>query len=599
MGSVLKARNPGRVSSSIATARGQEFASRSSSPTPGTSNAGPAIGPVVISEVHYHPTLDDLEYVELHNISDQTVALYEASLPTNRWQLRGLNFEFPEAARLAPGGRCLIVMSEPERFRELYSVPPAIACYGPASGTLQDSGEELELVRPLTGSTNGLAFIVVDRVRYNDRAPWPPAADGGGPSLHRLDDRAFGDDPLNWVAAKPTPGEGLPGGLPPRWLEQPSSTHAIEGTTVELTSHVESDSVLFYQWQKNGLSVPDATNATLAFSPVAPEDTGPYRLSVFNEAGSLLSTNLTLTVLRLPTIFAHPSNRALAAGGSSTITVGAQGSGDLRYQWLLNGQELPGATNSTLRIISLSESSEGLYQARVTDSIGSALSNPALVEIVRRVALVRGPQNQSVLEGTDVELKVEATGTLPIRYQWKRGVTLLLNTNSMSRTSTFRLSNIGLGQAGSYSVSLANQIAGTIIAPFVLTVLPDTDRDGMPNDWEIQLGLNPNNSQDAGFDADGDGFTNRAEYQAGTDPRNSASRLRWSDITWNGHTLRLQFLAASNRSYSIFFTDALGAKPWFRLMDLNETSSTELRSIEDQHPGAARFYKLITPAGEP
>ncbi|MBL9171212.1 MAG: lamin tail domain-containing protein [Verrucomicrobiales bacterium] len=578
---------------------GHEFASKSSTATPGASNAALDIGPVVISEVHYHPSLDELEYLELHNITDQTIPLYEASNPTRRWQLRGLGFEFPHESSLAPGARCLIVMSEPDSFRRFYSVPPSVACYGPANGTLQDSGEELELIRPLTGTTNTQAFVVVDQVRYNDRAPWPPAADGGGPSLHRLAEHAFGDDAINWVAAKPTPGEGLPGGLPPRWLEPPNSTNVIEGTTFELTGKVESDSAPFYQWQRNGLSLPNATNATLGFIRVSPEDAGQYRLSAFNEAGALLSANVTLTVLRLPTIFGHPSNRALAAGGSSTLTVGAQGTGNLSYQWLLDGQELLGATNSTLRISSLSESSEGLYQARVTDSVGSTLSNPARVEILRRVSLVQAPQNLSVLEGTEVEVKVEAAGTLPIRYQWKRGLALLLNTNSMSRTSYLRLSQVGLSQAGSYSVTLANQLAGTIIAPFVLTVLPDTDRDGMPNDWEIQLGLNPNNSQDAGFDADGDGFTNRAEYQAGTDPRSAASRLSWSDITWDGQTLRLQFLAASNRSYSIFFTDALGAKPWFRLIDLSATSSTELRSIEDQHPGAARFYKLITPAGEP
>lgn len=40
----------------------------------------------------------------------------------------------------------------------------------------------------------------------------------------------------------------------------------------------------------------------------------------------------------------------------------------------------------------------------------------------------------------------------------------------------------------------------------------DSDRDGMPNTWEQQMGLNPNNSADAFQDADNDGWVNLEEY---------------------------------------------------------------------------------------
>lgn len=49
---------------------------------------------------------------------------------------------------------------------------------------------------------------------------------------------------------------------------------------------------------------------------------------------------------------------------------------------------------------------------------------------------------------------------------------------------------------------------------------PDSDKDGMPDTWEITHGLNPNDPADAGSDNDSDGLTNLQEYQLGTDPAN-------------------------------------------------------------------------------
>lgn len=42
----------------------------------------------------------------------------------------------------------------------------------------------------------------------------------------------------------------------------------------------------------------------------------------------------------------------------------------------------------------------------------------------------------------------------------------------------------------------------------------DTDGDGMPSDWEIAVGLNPDDPADGNADADGDGYTNLEAYLA-------------------------------------------------------------------------------------
>jgi hypothetical protein len=58
----------------------------------------------------------------------------------------------------------------------------------------------------------------------------------------------------------------------------------------------------------------------------------------------------------------------------------------------------------------------------------------------------------------------------------------------------------------------------------------DADRDGMPDAWEQQHGLNPNHPADASKDASGDGYTNIEKYLNGIDP---AKTVDWTDLANN------------------------------------------------------------------
>ena len=65
-------------------------------------------------------------------------------------------------------------------------------------------------------------------------------------------------------------------------------------------------------------------------------------------------------------------------------------------------------------------------------------------------------------------------------------------------------------------------------------VLPDSDHDGMPDDWEVRHGLNPRDPSDAAADPDHDGYTNVEEYLNGTDP---AGYVDYRDPKNNVNTL--------------------------------------------------------------
>ena len=85
-----------------------------SSPTPGTANAQPKVGPVVISEIMYHSAdAPQAEYVELLNISDGPVTLYDADLGIP-WRFRTTGRSENRSAftadghQLASGGTCCV-----------------------------------------------------------------------------------------------------------------------------------------------------------------------------------------------------------------------------------------------------------------------------------------------------------------------------------------------------------------------------------------------------------------------------------------------------------------------------------------------------------
>ncbi|MBK7999113.1 MAG: lamin tail domain-containing protein [Verrucomicrobia bacterium] len=86
----------------------------------GAANAYPKVGPVVITEVMYHPadvgTNDNTveEFIELRNTSVGTVVLFDPVYPTNGWRLRdAVDFQFNNSHSIPAGGSMILVSFDP------------------------------------------------------------------------------------------------------------------------------------------------------------------------------------------------------------------------------------------------------------------------------------------------------------------------------------------------------------------------------------------------------------------------------------------------------------------------------------------------------
>jgi len=196
--------------------------------TPGTANACPKVGPVVISEIMYHPawpsggsyTNEQYEYIELHNISNQPVTLYDYDKGL-AWKFTDgieLTFDADSPVTIGAGDR-IVIVKNPAAFAWRYPGVPAWKTIGPYDGNLSNSGEKIALSMPGSIDTLGVRqYIRADRVNYTDGSHpegipgsvdlWPPETDGQGKSLTRIVPRDYGNDPENWIAASPSPGNG-------------------------------------------------------------------------------------------------------------------------------------------------------------------------------------------------------------------------------------------------------------------------------------------------------------------------------------------------------------------------------------------------------
>jgi hypothetical protein len=177
------------------------------SPTPGLPNSEPAASPVVISEVLASPDqVPDAEYVELVNVSDQGVTLYD-SKTAEPWRLTvqddtGLtvDFRFPTdpPIGLEPGG-CMLLVKNRMMFGVRYTVSPSIRILEWGPGNLAGEGTEVQLARPIQDEKEGvLQWITVDAASFE--------AGSTGKSFQRQDLTGYGNDPAHWRIASASPG---------------------------------------------------------------------------------------------------------------------------------------------------------------------------------------------------------------------------------------------------------------------------------------------------------------------------------------------------------------------------------------------------------
>ncbi len=203
-------------------------------------------------------------------------------------------------------------------------------------------------------------------------------------------------------------------------------THTVySGSTFSLNVKAAGGGFsLSYQWRRNGLTLPNATNAALAFTNAASGASADYSVVVSNALGVVTSAVAKVMIIdSAPLVRLEPTQQVASWGGSATFRPLVEGSSPATFQWQLNGTRLPEATNATLVLTNVQPSMRGSYSVVLSNAFGTTQSSEATLSVVPVWTCGANELGQSTLSpsltnaiavaaGLDFSLALKADGTV-------------------------------------------------------------------------------------------------------------------------------------------------------------------------------------------
>jgi hypothetical protein len=221
-------------------------------------------------------------------------------------------------------------------------------------------------------------------------------------------------------------------------ISQPNNASVALSQPATFSVMAQGMSPFAYQWYVvpaggiSGTLIAGATNSFLTLpSATAMMSNSSYYATVTDSCGTVMTSTLaTLTVTGInvpPTIVQQPVSQTVAIGSTPTLTVVASGTPNLTYAWYrvpagaTTGTAIPGASSASYVVPASATTianNQDAYYVVVTNAIGQAASQSALLTIGSGIEIARQPANDYVNVGDSPAFSVQATSTLPLTYQW-------------------------------------------------------------------------------------------------------------------------------------------------------------------------------------
>ena len=297
-----------------------------------------------------------------------------------------------------------------------------------------------------------------------------------------------------------------------------------------------------------------------------------------------------------PAISTQPVNRTNNAGTVASFTVLGGGTSPLILTWLKNGAPLAdgasvsGAHTPTLTLSNVLRADEGVYSLVLSNSIGVTTSAVATLTVLDP-AINRHPVSQIVNVGQPLRLTVEAGGTPPLNYQWRKNGNDLVGATE----STYSVPAAQWPDGANYDVTVQNELGGVtslVAAVSINMAPPDTFApalDSIPYTISPQL--------------DSALLLGGAFRNLGGQSRKALGRL------WADGTLDASFDARADgvpcSVYALAFQEdgailvggdfsSLGGQPRYYLGRLNAKGSLDTNFVAGASSGSVQYVNCVT-----
>ncbi|NVO84530.1 T9SS type B sorting domain-containing protein [Hymenobacter terrestris] len=247
-----------------------------------------------------------------------------------------------------------------------------------------------------------------------------------------------------------------------------------------------------YQWFVN--DIPVASGPTFTSSTLATGDR--VRVDVTASTG-LCSTGpatATVTVTRTPTptptlVIAQEAGPAACTGEPQTFraTSVTNGGTNPAYQWRVDGNDVPGATNPVFTSSTLRDGQTVTLRLSTANSCGpvSTTSNGVVVRVQPTVNISAGPDKEVIL-GNSVVLEGTADGTYPVTWTPAAGLDFSGNDPLRPRASPTTTTTYTLS-AGAGGCAATDQVTVTVREAIRIPNAFTPNGDGRNDTWQIEF----------------------------------------------------------------------------------------------------------------
>ncbi len=152
-----------------------------------------------------------------------------------------------------------------------------------------------------------------------------------------------------------------------------------------------AEGTVAYQWFFEGAAIPGANSSAFTIPNCDTVDAGLYSVSVTDNLGTpadpldditLTSAQAQLSIVSPMAITQQPISQVVPRGDNATFSVVVEGGiGTLAYQWQRNGQNIAGATEGALTLLSVIEVNEATYSCVIADERQTVTSEGATLAL--------------------------------------------------------------------------------------------------------------------------------------------------------------------------------------------------------------------------